>query len=133
MKAAEFDGFERGERGSTAEHLDVLNFKIQQDEKRLDALDSRIEKKQERIEKLDEKLTAKQSAKATMAEVDAMDKPAILGGVNFLDAEAAKLKSLAKKAVGIDNRAADYKKKIAVLACWGNPKPLRNGGQAAVS
>jgi hypothetical protein len=31
MKAAGFEGFERGERGSTKEHLEVLDYKIQQD------------------------------------------------------------------------------------------------------
>ena len=55
------------------------------------------------------------TAKATLAEVDAMGKPAILGGVNFTSDEAKKLKSLAKKGVGIDKRAEGYKKKIEVL------------------
>ncbi|MDR2446489.1 MAG: plasmid recombination protein [Treponema sp.] len=50
MKAAGFDGFERGERGSTAEHLDALEFKIRQDEKRVDALDERIEKREAQSE-----------------------------------------------------------------------------------
>jgi uncharacterized coiled-coil DUF342 family protein len=44
-----------------------------------------------------------------------MGKPALLGGVNFTDAEAKKLKSLAKKGVGIDKRADEYKAKIAAL------------------
>jgi len=35
MRAAGFDGFERGERGSTTEHLDVLDYKIQQDRQEL--------------------------------------------------------------------------------------------------
>jgi len=57
MRAAGFDGFERGERGSTVEHLEVLNYKIQQDKKRIDTLDRQAEKKEERIEKLDAKIT----------------------------------------------------------------------------
>jgi hypothetical protein len=65
MIAAGFEGFERGEKGSTKEHLEVLEYKIQQDRiesKRLDAeieqkqgivaaLDAKAEKKTERIEK----------------------------------------------------------------------------------
>ena len=35
MKDAGFEGFDRGERGSTAENLTSLGYKIQQDEKRL--------------------------------------------------------------------------------------------------
>jgi len=38
MKDAGFVGFERGERGSTTEHLSVLDYKIQQDEARVSAL-----------------------------------------------------------------------------------------------
>jgi chromosome segregation ATPase len=44
-----------------------------------------------------------------------MGKPALLGGVNFTDAEAKKLKSIARKGVGIDKRAAEYREKIAAL------------------
>ena len=35
MREVGYDGFERGERGSTAEHLDMLDYKIQQDRKEL--------------------------------------------------------------------------------------------------
>jgi prefoldin subunit 5 len=115
MKSAGFDGFERGERGSTAEHLDVIDYKIQQDEKRLEVLDERIEKKEARVERLDEKIEVKSKAKATLAEIDGMGKPAILGGVNFSEDEAKRLKALAKKGVGIDKRAEEYRKKIAAL------------------
>jgi chaperonin cofactor prefoldin len=115
MSSAGFDGFERGERGSTAEHLDVLDYKIQQDEKRLDVLDTRIEKRQEKIEKLDKSITLKSNARTTIAEVDAMGKPSLLGGVSFTDDEAKKLKALAKKSVGIDKRADEYKRKIDTL------------------
>lgn len=115
MKAAGFDGFERGERGSTAEHLDVLDYKIQQDEKRLDTLDSRIDKKQERIAKLDDKIAVREKAKATIDEVAAMGKPTLLGGVNFTADEAKKLKALAKKSVAVESIIAADKKKMEAL------------------
>jgi hypothetical protein len=115
MVAAGFDGFERGERGSTKEHLDVLDYKIQQDEKRLDALDKEVEKKTAQVEKLNKETAVKSSAKATIKEIDAMGKPALLGGVNFTLDEAAKLKSLAKKSITADDKIAANKKKIATL------------------
>jgi chromosome segregation ATPase len=116
MRAARFDGFERGERGSTAEHLDVLDYKIQQDNKRLDVLDERVEKKEAKLERLDEKITVREKAKATIAEVDAMGKPALLGGgFNMTADEMKKLKTLAKKSVTIENRNAEWKKKIAAV------------------
>jgi hypothetical protein len=115
MVAAGFDGFERGERGSTKEHLDVLDYKIQQDEKRLDVLDKQVEKKTAQVEKLNKETAVKSSAKATIKEIDAMGKPALLGGINFTADEAAKLKSLAKKFVTLDDKIAANKKKIAAL------------------
>ena len=116
MRTAGFDGFERGERGSTAEHLDVLDYKIQEDTKRLETLDKQMEKKETKIAKLDEQITVKEKAKATIAEVDAMGKPTLLSnGFTVTNDEMAKLKSLAKKGVGIDRRADEYKKKIAAL------------------
>jgi hypothetical protein len=33
MRAAGFDGFERGKSGSTKEHLDVVEYNIRQEEK----------------------------------------------------------------------------------------------------
>jgi flagellar biosynthesis chaperone FliJ len=115
MKEAGFEGFERGELGSTTEHLEVLDYKIQQDTKRLDALDSQVEKKEARVEKLDAQITVKEKAKATIAEVGAIGKPALLGGFNVTADELAKLKSLAKKGVGVDKRADEYKEKIKTL------------------
>ena len=116
MKAAGFSDLQRGERGSTTEHLEVLDYKIQQDKKRLDALDRQTEKKAERIEKLDAKITVKEKVRATIKEVEAMGKPSLLGnGFTVTNDELAKLKSLAKKGVGIDKRAEEYKRKIAAL------------------
>jgi DNA repair exonuclease SbcCD ATPase subunit len=98
MKAAGFDGFSRGVRGSTAEHLEVLEYKTQQEEKRLKEVEKNLE--------------YRTKAKATFDEIDTMGKAAIFGGVIFLDDETKKLKSLAKKAVRKDNRIAEYKQQI---------------------
>jgi septal ring factor EnvC (AmiA/AmiB activator) len=46
MRAAGFVGFERGERGSTAEHLEVLDYKIKQDTMRTAELEKTIADKQ---------------------------------------------------------------------------------------
>jgi DNA repair exonuclease SbcCD ATPase subunit len=98
MKAAGFDGFSRGVRGSTSEHLEVLEYKTKQEEKRLKEVEKNLE--------------YRTKARATMDEINAMGKQAFLGGVNFSDDEAKKLKSLAKKAVRKDNRISEYKRQI---------------------
>jgi len=130
MKAAGFEDFERGERGSTTEHLEVLEYKIQQDKIRAEelaadierkqnavaALDEKAEKKKARLGNLDEQITVKEKAKATLKEVDTMGKPQTLGSGFIVTAdELKKLKSLAKKGVGVDKRADEYQEKIEKL------------------
>jgi hypothetical protein len=125
MKAAGFDGFERGERGSTTEHLEVLEYKIQQDKIRADeaaalaeakekeaaVMDVKVEKKAAKLNKLDEQISVKEKAKATIAEIDAMGKPALLGGFSVTNDELKKLKTLAKKSVNADKKVADANRK----------------------
>ena len=125
MKAAGFDGFGRGERGSTTEHLEVLDYKIQQDtiraeeaaaraeakEKEAAVIDAKVEKKTAKLSKLDEQISIKEKAKATIAEVEAMGKPALLGGFNVTGDELKKLKTLAKKSVSADKKVADANRK----------------------
>ena len=120
MIVAGFDGFERGEKGSTREHLEVLAYKIQQDTKRLEQLEQQAEKKEAKLKKLDEAIAVKEKAKATVAEIDAMGHNIpLVPGVHFTSDEAAKLKTLAKKSVKADDRIAANiaasKKKMAAL------------------
>jgi len=63
MRAAGYDDVERGERGSTEEHLTVMQFKVEQEQARLEelqetaaGLESNIESLQEREEKESAKL-----------------------------------------------------------------------------
>jgi chaperonin cofactor prefoldin len=130
MVNAGYKNLERGERGSTAEHLTVEEYKYQQEKKRvaevsaqvekseikLDELSKITEKKEKRISKLDEQLTIKEKAKATISEIEVMGKPVLIGnGYSVTGDELKKLKSLAKKGVSIDKRADEYKKKIETL------------------
>jgi archaellum component FlaC len=112
MRVAGFDGFERGERGSTAEHLEVQEYKFQQNKKRLDDVSAQVEKTETRLEKLDSQLVVKERAKATVAEVEAMGRPALLGGFNVTADEMKKLKTLAKKSVTIDQQITESKRKL---------------------
>ena len=112
MRTAGFTDFERGERGSTAEHLDVLEYKTQQEEKRAAAIDKDVQKKEARLGKLDEKIAIKSKAAATVAEIDTMGKPALLGGFIVSADEMKTLKTLAKKSVKADEKVADMKRRL---------------------
>jgi hypothetical protein len=126
MREAGFLGFDRGERGSTAEHLSVLEYKVQQEteraatlgtviegkEKAAAELDQQAGKKMKRLEKLDELITIKTRAAATVAEIEAMGKPTVFGGFSVTADEMGNLKTLAKKAVSAGKKVADMKRKL---------------------
>jgi len=126
MRAAGYTDFERGERGSTAEHLSVLEYKTQQEAERAATLaaeveqkqeaaavlDKKVEKSQERLSGIQEKISFKTKAAATVAEIDAMGKPALLGGVTATADDMKKLKTLAKKGVTIEDNTKELKRKL---------------------
>lgn len=112
MQAAGFTDFERGERGSTAEHLDVLEYKNKQEEKRAAALGKDVQKKEAQLKGLDEKIAVKTKAAATVSEIEAMGKPALLGGFSVSADEMKTLKTLAKKSVKADEKVADMKRRM---------------------
>jgi len=139
MKEAGFLGFERGERGSTAEHLTALEYKTQQETERAAAMTAVVEEKQEaaaaldteiegkertvavldeqagkkakRLGQLDEQIAVKGKAIAAIAEIDAMG-TAVLGIATMSADEMKKLKTLAKKGVTIEDTTAELKRKL---------------------
>jgi myosin heavy subunit len=113
MSAAGFEGFARGDFKSTREHLSVVEYKVQQEQKRFEKAEKQTEKKEAQLEKLDAKIAVKQTKAATLAEIDAMGKPAILGGVHLSDDEAKRLKALARQTVKTDERIAKSKRDMA--------------------
>ena len=140
MRDAGFLGFERGERGSTAEHLTVLEFKTKKETERAAAMTAVVEEKQEtaaaldaviedkqqtaadlddltgkkkkRLEKMDEQITVKTKMAATIADIDNIGKPTLLGSVTATVDEMKKLKTLAKKGVNADEKVADMKRRL---------------------
>ncbi|MCL1883141.1 MAG: plasmid recombination protein, partial [Defluviitaleaceae bacterium] len=64
MKEAGYEGFERGERGSTTEHLEVLDYKIQQDRIHAAELEKEIEEKKKKSAGLDSKIEKQKTAAA---------------------------------------------------------------------
>jgi septal ring factor EnvC (AmiA/AmiB activator) len=79
MRAAGFHDFERGERGSTTEHLTDLEYKITKDKERLKKLDGKIEAKKEVLEKIVELTKAAKDITAHYRDIDEMAKPSLFG------------------------------------------------------
>lgn len=90
MQGAGFTGFVRGERGSTAENLTSLEYKIKQDQKRLAELSEQIANEQVRYDD-------NHNAFMTFAEIDDSGKKSITGKFTVSAEDYKKLTTLAKR------------------------------------
>ena len=91
-----FKGFQRGEYGSTTEHLTSLQYQIKKDNERLEKLQERIEKEQIKYE------PARNISK-TLNEIDHMGQKTITGKMAISKEDYSQLTVLAKE--GITSRA----------------------------
>lgn len=112
MREAGFSDFERGERGSSAEHLSVLDYKIQQDTARsaalavtveqqqtaVTALDKQAAQKQKRLDNLEQKTTIAKKDSDIFADIDKMGETrTMLGDIAVSKTDWKKLSALAKE------------------------------------
>ncbi len=112
MRAAGYTDVERGERGSTEEHLTVTQFKVQQEAARLEVLEAQTEKKEQQLQRIEQKTKIKKSQATTFDEIDSMGRKTFTGKIEFTPHEAEQLKNLAKKAISASAVIADLKKKL---------------------
>ena len=98
MQEAGFTGFSRGERGSTAENLAPLEYKIKQDEKRLSELAERIDNEQLRYD-------SNHKAFMTFNEIETSGKKSITGKYTVSAEDYKKLTTLAKRSYSAESEA----------------------------
>lgn len=98
MQGAGFTGFIRGERGSTAENLTSLEYKIKQDQKRLAELSEQISNEQVRYDD-------NHNAFMTFAEIDDSGKKTITGKYTVSADDYKKLTTLAKRSYSAESEA----------------------------
>ena len=93
MRAAGYDDVERGERGSTEEHLTVTQFKVQAEQQRLEAVIGQVaqaeqsledakaatEKQKKKLEVLQKETKAAKTIALTVQDIEAMGKKATFG------------------------------------------------------
>ena len=96
MQSAGFNGFSRGERGSTAENLTSLEHKIKQDQKRLSDL-------QEKIADVQVRYDDKKTASMTFMEIDNSGKKSLTGKYTVSAEDYQKLTSLAKRSYSAES------------------------------
>ena len=109
MRAAGYTDVERGERGSTEEHLTVTQFKVAQEQQRLEdvtaqiaqteqALDTAqaaVEKKHKELQSLQKQAKEQRTAALTVQEIRSMGKKTITGNITLTPSECNTLKDYA--------------------------------------
>ena len=109
MRNAGYTDVERGERGSTEEHLTVTQFKVQREQERLDSLTAQIDQKEQHLiqtnktlsktEKelaaVQKKVTLTKEALIHARDLDYIGKRTFLGNYSLTEEEFSKLKKQA--------------------------------------
>lgn len=112
MRDAGYTDVERGERGSSEEHLTVAQFKTEREQERLAVLEHQVEKKEKVLQKVEQKIDVRKGLRTTFAEIDSIGRKTLLGKVEFSPEEAKDLKQLAKKGVAADSTIGDLQRDL---------------------
>ena len=113
MRAKGYTDVERGERGSTEEHLTVTQFKVQQEQKRLEDLTVKVEKQEQTLHKMEAQTKVQRKIITTCDEIDRMGRKTLLGRVEFTQDEAKVLKDMAKASFTANALIAKLKEQLA--------------------
>ena len=113
MRAKGYTDVERGERGSTEEHLTVTQFKVQQEQKRLEDLAVKVEKQEQTLHKMEAQTKVQRKIITTCEEIDRMGRKTLLGRVEFTQDDAKVLKDMAKASFTANALIAKLKEQLA--------------------
>ena len=128
MRAAGYDDVERGERGSTEEHLTVTQFKVQAEQQRLETVTGQVpqaeqsledaksatEKQKKRLEALQRETKAAKTIALTVQDIDAMGKKnAITGNISLTPDQCDTLKRYAVNGIIANADNKRLKEKLA--------------------
>ena len=127
MRAAGYTNVERGERGSTEEHLTVTQFKVQAEQQRLEAVTGQVaqaeqsledakaatEKQKKKLEALKKETQAANSVAMTAHEIESMGKKnSITGNITLSADECRTLKDYAVSSFAEKSEKLKYKQKF---------------------
>ena len=128
MRSAGYDDIERGERGSTEEHLTVTQFKVKAEQQRLEAVSERVtqaeqalvdasaaaEKQEQRLHALQKETKTAKVAALTAREIKAMGKRnPLTGHVTLTPQERTELKKHAVNGLSARAEIAKLREQLA--------------------
>ena len=109
IRNAGYDDVERGERGSSEEHLTVTQFKVQKETERLENLQSQIEKSESALQDIKDKTKVRKTMKRNFDEIEEIGKTTFFGKVEMTKDECTYLKEQAKKSIIQENQISRLK------------------------
>ena len=127
MRAAGYTDIERGERGSTEEHLTVIQFKVQREQERLGSLSAQIDQKEQHLTQTSKALSKKEKELAVVQkktvitkdalihaqDVESLGKRTLLGNYSLTEDELSSLKKQAAHGYVVDVENRQLKQQLA--------------------
>ena len=127
MHNAGYTDVERGERGSTEEHLTVTQFKVQREQEPLDSLTAQADQKAQSLAKTSQTLSKKEKELATVQkkaaltqnalihaqDVASLGKKTLLGNYSLTEEEFSQLKSQAAHGFMVDMENRQLKQQLS--------------------
>ena len=111
MRKAGYTDVERGEHGSTEEHLTVTQFKVEQEQAHLQQLEAQTQKKENRLKEIEQQTTVQKKVALSFDEIDRMGRKTFTGKLELTQQEGEQIKRLAKKGVKANATIADLKQR----------------------
>ncbi len=112
MREAGFDGFERGARGSTTEHLSTLDYKIQEDTGKLQQIERQVSAQQKRLDSISENLAVERQINKTFHEIEDAGKRTLFGKVELSENDYKDVIELAKEGIRSRSTIDELKRKL---------------------
>ena len=113
MHNAGYDDVERGERGSSEEHLTVTQFKVMKETEKLEALEEKYEKSESEYQSLVDKTKVRKTVKKGFDEIEEIGKTNFFGKVEMTKDECTYLKERAKLSMIQETQITDLKNKLS--------------------
>ena len=127
MRAAGYTDIERGERGSTEEHLTITQFKVQREQERLGSLSAQIDQKEQHLTQTSKALSKKEKELAIVQkktvitkdalihaqDVESLGKRTLLGNYFLTEDELSSLKKQAAHGYVVDVENRQLKQQLA--------------------
>ena len=112
MDDAGFTGFERGEKGSSAQHLSVIDYKTKQELERQTVLEEQTLKQKKNLKSLSREVEAAKQVKLTARDLDSLGKKNVFGKFEMAELAWADVRLLAYEALASRHTIADLKKEV---------------------